>query len=62
VGMGGISSAEDAIEFIMVGARAVAVGTASFIKPDICLDIIDGIKNYMIKEGIKDLSEIRGII
>jgi len=62
VGMGGISSAEDAIEFIMVGAEAIAVGTASFIKPDICLDIIDGIEKYMIKEGIKDLSEIRGII
>ncbi|MGH4052101.1 MAG: dihydroorotate dehydrogenase [Clostridium sp.] len=62
VGMGGISSAEDALEFIMVGAEAVAVGTASFIKPNICLDIIDGIEKYMIKEGIKDLSEIRGII
>ena len=62
VGMGGISSAEDAIEFIMVGAQAVGVGTANFIKPDICIDIIDGIEKYMIKEGIKDLSEIRGII
>jgi dihydroorotate dehydrogenase (NAD+) catalytic subunit len=62
VGMGGISSAEDAIEFIMVGAEAVGVGTASFIKPDVCLDIIDGIEKYMIKEGIKNLSEIRGII
>jgi len=62
VGMGGISSFEDAIEFIMVGAQAVGVGTANFIKPDICIDIIEGIENYMIKEGIKDLSEIRGII
>lgn len=62
VGMGGICSAEDAIEFIMVGAQAVGVGTANFIKPDICIDIIEGIEGYMIKEGIKDLSEIRGII
>lgn len=62
VGMGGISSFEDAIEFIMVGAEAVGVGTANFIKPDICIDIIEGIEKYMIKEGIKDLSEIRGII
>lgn len=62
VGMGGICSAEDAIEFIMVGAQAVGVGTANFIKPDICIDIIEGIEHYMIKEGIKDLSEIRGII
>ncbi len=62
VGMGGICSAEDAIEFIMVGAEAIQVGTANFIKPDICKDIIEGIEEYMIKEGIKDLSEIRGII
>jgi dihydroorotate dehydrogenase (NAD+) catalytic subunit len=62
VGMGGICSFEDAIEFIMVGAQAVQVGTANFIKPDICIDIIEGIEGYMLREGIKDLSEIRGII
>ncbi|MCB2296687.1 dihydroorotate dehydrogenase [Clostridium tagluense] len=62
VGMGGICCFEDAIEFIMVGAQAIQVGTANFIKPDICNDIIDGIENYMTREGIKDLSEIRGII
>ncbi|MGH4123017.1 MAG: dihydroorotate dehydrogenase [Clostridium sp.] len=62
VGMGGICSAEDAIEFIMVGAQAIQVGTANFIKPDICNDIIKGIEDYMTRQGIKDLSEIRGII
>lgn len=62
VGIGGISSAEDAIEFIMSGAHAVQVGSANFIKPDICLDIINGIEKFMIDEGIKDISEIRGII
>ena len=62
VGMGGICSYEDAIEFIMVGASAIQVGTANFIKPDICNDIIDGIEQYMLREGISDLSEIRGII
>lgn len=62
VGIGGISSAEDAIEFIMAGAHAVQVGSANFIKPDICLDIINGIENFMVNEGIKDISEIRGII
>ena len=46
----------------MVGAQAIQVGTANFIKPDICIDIIEGIEDYMISEGIKDLSEIRGII
>jgi dihydroorotate dehydrogenase (NAD+) catalytic subunit len=62
VGMGGICSYTDAIEFIMVGATAVQVGTANFIKPDICNDIIEGIEEYMSREGIKNLSEIRGII
>ena len=62
IGMGGISSAEDAIEFIMAGATAIQVGSANFIKPDISLDIIDGIQEFMRKEGIKNLEEIRGII
>ncbi|PJI09466.1 MULTISPECIES: dihydroorotate dehydrogenase [Clostridium] len=62
VGMGGIYTAEDAIEFIMAGASAIQVGTANFIKPDICVDIIDGIEGFIQKEGIKDISEIRGII
>jgi len=62
VGMGGICCYEDAIEFIMVGAQAIQVGTANFLKPDICNDIIEGIEKYMLREGISDLSEIRGII
>ncbi|MDF2503423.1 dihydroorotate dehydrogenase [Clostridium sp.] len=62
VGMGGISSGKDALEFIMAGATAVQVGTANFMKPDICLDIIDDIEKFMKKEGIKNLSEITGII
>lgn len=62
VGMGGITTWEDAIEFIMAGSAAIQVGTANFIKPDISLDIINGIERFMIKEGIKDLSEIRGIL
>ncbi|WP_026884626.1 dihydroorotate dehydrogenase [Clostridium akagii] len=62
IGMGGIITSSDAIEFIMAGATAIQVGTANFIKPDICLDIIEGIEAFMEKEGIKDLSEITGII
>lgn len=61
IGMGGICTAEDAIEFIMAGAKGVQVGTANFMKPNICLDIINGIESFMIKENIKDLCEIRGI-
>lgn len=62
IGMGGIANYKDAIEFIMAGASAVQVGTANFIKPDICISLIDGIRNFMETEGIKDLEEIRGII
>ncbi|MEF9933901.1 MAG: dihydroorotate dehydrogenase [Clostridium sp.] len=61
IGMGGITTWEDAIEFIMAGATAVQVGTANFIKPDVALDIIDGIESYMKREGIESLEEIRGI-
>lgn len=62
IGMGGICSAEDAIEFIMAGAHAIQVGTANFMKPDVSLDIVNGIERFMKEQGIKELSEIRGII
>ena len=62
IGIGGIISTQDAIEFIMAGAHAVQVGTGNFMKPDICLDIIDGIEKFMNKNNIKDLSEIRGCV
>ena len=62
VGMGGIASGIDAIEFIMAGATAIQIGTANFIKPDICIDIIKEIETFMTAEGIKSLDEIRGII
>ncbi|AAK80597.1 dihydroorotate dehydrogenase (NAD+) catalytic subunit [Clostridium acetobutylicum] len=62
VGMGGIYTAEDAIEFIMAGAFAVQVGTANFIKPDICIDIINGIEKFLDEEGIKHIENIRGIL
>ncbi|MCQ4923558.1 dihydroorotate dehydrogenase [Tissierella carlieri] len=62
IGIGGITTAEDAVEFIMAGATAIQVGSGNFIKPDISVDIIRGIKDFMNKEGIKSLEEIRGII
>ncbi len=62
IGLGGISNWKDAIEFIMAGATAVQIGSANFIKPDICLDIIDGIESFMKEEAIEDLKDIRGII
>ena len=60
--MGGIASAEDAIEFIMAGASAVAVGMMNFHDPEIMLKIIDGIEGFMQAQGINDISEITGII
>jgi len=62
IGLGGIMTAEDAIEFIMAGAHAIQVGSGNFVNPNICIDIIDGIKKFMEDEGIKSLDEIRGII
>ena len=62
IGMGGIFTAKDAIEFMMAGATAIQVGTANFVKPDVCLDIIDGIEAFIKKENIKDIKEIIGVV
>lgn len=62
IGLGGIMNASDAIEFIMAGATAIQIGSGNFIKPDISIDIIHGIEEFMNQEGIKSLDEIRGIV
>ena len=62
IGMGGITTGEDAIEFIMAGATGVAVGTANFMNPRATIDVIHGIESFMIENKIQSLSEIRGII
>jgi len=62
LGMGGISTGEDAIEFMMAGASAIAVGTANFINPNACINILREIEEFMEKENIKDINEIVGII
>lgn len=62
IGMGGISTWEDAIEFIMAGATMVSVGTASFNNPYAAAEVADGIEKYMNDNNIKNLAEIRGII
>ena len=62
IGMGGISTAEDALEFIMAGATAVSVGTANFNDPEVTIQIIEGIEEFMLSQGIKKLDEIRGIV
>lgn len=62
MGMGGITTWQDAIEFIMAGATTIQVGTASFMRPNISLDIIDGMEKYMEENKIESLDEIRGLI
>jgi dihydroorotate dehydrogenase (NAD+) catalytic subunit len=58
VGMGGIAGAEDALEFLLAGAAAVQVGTATFTKPPVMTEIIDGIERYMAEMGFKDIGEL----
>lgn len=62
IGMGGIQSWEDAIEFIMAGSTAIQVGTANFIEPTIMIEIIEKMEAFMREQNIKSLDEIRGII
>ena len=62
IAMGGISSTNDALEFIMAGATGIAVGTANFNNPFVMPEIIDGLKRYMTENKIKDFEEIRGIV
>lgn len=62
IGMGGISCAEDAIEFILAGATAVSVGTANFNNPRITEEIIDGISNYMKQHNVDDINDLIGIV
>ncbi|HCP60558.1 MAG TPA: dihydroorotate dehydrogenase [Dehalococcoidia bacterium] len=60
VGGGGIATAEDAIEFIMAGASAIQIGTASFTNPRAALDVLEGIERFMEKKGVKDIGELTG--
>ena len=62
IGMGGIMTAEDAIEFLLAGATAVSVGTANFHNPTATIDIINGIEAYMKQYGIQDIKELIGAV
>ncbi|MBI5098200.1 MAG: dihydroorotate dehydrogenase [Nitrospirae bacterium] len=62
IGMGGIISAEDAIEFFLAGASAIAVGTGNFINPEATMDILEGIKSYMSAKGVKSLKKLTGAV
>ncbi|MQY53012.1 MAG: dihydroorotate dehydrogenase [Firmicutes bacterium] len=60
IGMGGIMTAGDALEFIIAGAKAVAIGTGNFVDPLTPIKVIDGIREYMVKNKIKDIKSIVG--
>ena len=62
IGMGGIASAEDAIEFLLAGATAVSVGTANFVNPYTTKEVVDGMEAYMRKYGIQDVKELIGAV
>ena len=62
IGMGGIMTAEDALEFILAGATAVSVGTANFVNPYATTEIIAGIEDYMIKYQVEDINELIGAV
>ena len=62
MGLGGITTWQDAIEFIMAGATVIQVGTATFMKPDISMDIIAGMEKYLEDNGYESIEEIRGIV
>ena len=62
IAMGGITTAEDAIEFIMAGASMISVGTANFYNPYASLEIVEGIEEYLQQNAISNIDEIRGIV
>ena len=62
IGMGGISNAEDAIEFIMAGATGVAVGAMNFHNPYATVEVVEGIEKFMKEQGIEDINDVRGCV
>lgn len=62
IGMGGITTAEDALEFILAGATAVSVGTANFFNPTVTLDVIKGIEEYMVRHKTEDINDLIGAV
>ena len=62
IGMGGICTAEDAMEFILAGATAVSIGTANFTNPYTTVEVIDGIEAYMRRHGVEDINELIGLV
>lgn len=62
IGMGGISNADDAMEFILAGATAVSVGTANFVNPTATEDVVNGIEDYMRRHKVEDINKLIGLV
>ena len=62
IGLGGITSGRDALEFIMAGATAIQVGTYNFVDPAVTAKIVDEIDDYCHRHNVSDINELRGII
>ena len=62
IGLGGISSATDAIEFLMAGATAIQIGTANFLDPTVTIKVRDGINHWLDEHGVKDIMDIIGVL
>ena len=62
IGMGGIATATDAIEFLLAGATAIEVGTYNFVDPTATIQIVEGIENYMLRHGFSNISELIGAL
>lgn len=62
IAMGGIMNVEDALEFLMIGAKAIQVGTANFKRLETMIDIVDGLEKYLVDNKISDINEIIGIL
>ena len=62
IGMGGIANAEDAVEFLLAGASAVAVGAMNFVNPYATMEVVEGIEAYMERYGIESVTELIGAV
>ena len=62
LGMGGVTTGTDAVEFMLAGATAVAVGTANFMNPHATIDVVEGIEAYCEEQGVSDVNELIGAL
>lgn len=62
IGIGGIMSWEDAVEFLLVGASAIQIGTANFVQPTICTEVLQGLQRYLVEQGLSDVQSLIGSV